>query len=109
MGHERCGAVMAAINHAFSEGKLTSLINYIEPAIKAGKEIKGDCVVSVTVKAHANLMVEMIQSTAPILSHEVENGKLKVVPAYYRLATGKVEFLDMPYSALCSNPNQEIF
>ncbi|MBD2317574.1 carbonic anhydrase [Phormidium tenue] len=109
MGHERCGAVMAAINHAFSEGKLTSLINYIEPAIKAGQQIKGDCVVSDTVKAHANLMVEMIQSTAPILSHEVENGKLKVVPAYYRLATGKVEFLDMPYSALRSSPNQENF
>lgn len=94
LGHERCGAVMAAIGHAFSEGKLNSLIKYIEPAVQAGQEANGDCVVSDTVKAHVNLMVKEIESTVPILSHEVKNGNLKVVPAYYRLATGKVEFLE---------------
>jgi carbonic anhydrase len=94
LGHERCGAVMAAIGHAFSEGKLNSLIKYIEPAVKAGQEANGDCVVSDTVKAHVNLMVNEIESTVPILSHEVKYGTLKVVPAYYRLATGKVEFLE---------------
>jgi carbonic anhydrase len=95
LGHERCGAVIAAIDHAFSEGKLNSLISYIEPAVKAGKELRGD-VVSNTIKAHVNLMVEAIHSTEPILSHEVKIGSLRVVPAYYRLATGKVDFLDMP-------------
>jgi carbonic anhydrase len=94
LGHERCGAVMAAIGHAFSEGKLNSLIKYIEPAVKAGQEANGDCVVSDTVKAHVNLMVKEIESTVPILSHEVKKGNLKIVPAYYRLATGKVEFLE---------------
>ncbi|PZO44207.1 MAG: carbonic anhydrase [Pseudanabaena frigida] len=94
LGHEKCGAVMAAINHAFSEGKLNSLISYIEPAVKAGQQANGDCVISDTVKAHVNLMVSEIQSTEPILSHEVKNGILKVVPAYYRLATGKVEFMN---------------
>jgi len=39
------------------------------------------------------VMVQTIASTAPILCHEVEMGTLKVVPAYYRLATGKVDFL----------------
>jgi len=96
LGHERCGAVMAAINHAFSEGKLNSLISYIEPAVRLGQTLNGDCVVSDTIKAHVNLMVDSIQSTAPILSHEVNNRTLKVVPAYYRLSTGKVEFLEMP-------------
>ena len=94
LGHERCGAVMAEINHAFSEGKLNSLISYIEPAVKAGQKANGDCVISDTVKAHVNLMVKEIKSTVPILSHEVKNETLKVVPAYYRLATGKVEFLE---------------
>lgn len=91
MGHERCGAVMAAINHSFSEGKLNSLIGYIEPAVKVGRLIKGDAIAN-TVKAHVNLMVEILQSMAPILSHEVENGTLKVIPAYYRLSTGEVDF-----------------
>ena len=49
LGHERCGAVMAAIDHAFSEGKLNSLISYIEPAVKAGQLVNGDCVVSDTI------------------------------------------------------------
>jgi carbonic anhydrase len=96
LGHERCGAVMAAIDHAFSEGKLNSLISYIEPAVKAGQLVNGDCVVSDTIKAHVNLMVKAIASTRPILSHEVANRTLKVVPAYYRLTTGKVDFLDLP-------------
>jgi carbonic anhydrase len=96
LGHERCGAVMAAIDHAFSEGKLNSLISYIEPAVKAGQLVNGDCVVSDTIKAHVNLMVNAIASTRPILSHEVNNRTLKVVPAYYRLTTGKVDFLDLP-------------
>jgi carbonic anhydrase len=92
LGHERCGAVMAAIAHVFSEGKLNSLISYIEPAVKAGQEIKGD-VITNTAKAHVNLIVETIKTTAPILSHEVKNGTLKIIPAYYRLATGNVDFL----------------
>jgi len=71
LGHERCGAVMAAIDHAFSEGKLNSLISYIEPAVKAGQLVNGDCVVSDTIKAYVNLMVNAIASTRPILSHEV--------------------------------------
>jgi carbonic anhydrase len=94
LGHERCGAVMAAIDHAFSEGKLNSLISYIDPAVKASRGWQGDRV-SNTVKHHVNLMVEAIASTAPILSHEVAMGTLKIVPAYYKLATGKVEFLDL--------------
>jgi len=100
LGHEKCGAVIAAINHAFSEGKLNSLISYIEPAVRAignlsdGKDTIGD-----TVKTHVNLMVQAIASTAPILCHEVEMGTLKVVPAYYRLATGKVDFLITEFAA----------
>jgi len=95
LGHERCGAVMAAIDHAFSAGKLNSLISYIEPAVKACQELTGN-VVSNTVKAHINLVVEAIASTEPILSQEAKNGTLKIVPAYYRLSTGKVDFLDIP-------------
>jgi carbonic anhydrase len=90
LGHEKCGAVMAAISHAFSEGKLNSLISYIEPAVKASQGLGGD-VISHTVKAHANLMAQTIQSVEPILSHEVQMGTLQVIPAYYRLSTGQVE------------------
>jgi carbonic anhydrase len=93
LGHEKCGAVIAAINHSFSEGKLNSLISYIEPAVQASQGIRGE-VVSNTIKAHVNLMVQAIQGTEPILSEEVKRGTLKIVPAYYRLATGKVDFLD---------------
>jgi carbonic anhydrase len=94
LGHERCGAVIAAINHAFSEGKLNSLISYIDPAVRAAQSMEGD-VVSNTINAHVHLMVESLQSTAPILSHEVKLGRLKIVPAYYSLVTGKVNFSEL--------------
>jgi carbonic anhydrase len=107
LGHERCGAIMAAINHDVSEGKLNSLLTYIEPALKAGQQLEDDAVsktesntgsanggdaVGKIIKIHVNLMVKTLQSTAPILSQEVRSGTLKIVPAYYQLATGKVEF-----------------
>jgi carbonic anhydrase len=103
LGHERCGAIMAAINHDVSEGKLNSLMTYIEPALKAGQQLVDDAVsktgsnnggdtVGKIIKTHVNLMVKTLQSTAPILSQEVRSGTLKIVPAYYQLATGKVDF-----------------
>lgn len=92
LGHEKCGAVMAAINHTFSEGKLNSLINYIEPAVKVGQGLTGN-VVTNTVKVHVNMMAKVIQSTEPILAQESRIGTLKVLPAYYKLATGKVDFI----------------
>jgi hypothetical protein len=36
--------------------------------------------------------------------HEVANRTLKVVPAYYRLTTGKVDFLDLPRCPKSQNP-----
>jgi carbonic anhydrase len=103
LGHERCGAIMAAINHDVSEGKLNSLMTYIEPALKAGQQLEDDAVsktgsnnggdtVGKIIKTHVNLMVKTLQSTAPILSQEVRSGTLKIVPAYYQLATGMVDF-----------------
>ena len=102
---------MAAINHDVSEGKLNSLITYIEPALQAGQQLESDSssntgsntggdigsdiggdIVSKIIKTHVNLMVKTLQSTAPILSQEVRSGTLKIVPAYYQLATGKVDF-----------------
>jgi len=112
LGHERCGAIMAAINHDVSEGKLNSLLTYIEPALKAGQQLEDDAdskdgvsktesntgsanggdAVGKIIKIHVNLMVKTLQSTAPILSQEVRSGTLKIVPAYYQLATGMVDF-----------------
>lgn len=91
LGHENCGAVKAAVNHETSAGKINSLMYYIEPAL--------NCVVSSSenllekvIKTHVRHMVDLISCAEPILSIKCQMGNLTVLPAYYSLSTGKVDF-----------------
>jgi len=93
LGHEKCGAVTAAIAHQVSDGKLNSLLSYIEPAIDRALSKSGNHLANV-IKTHVWHMVDAIARSEPILSHEHKAGNLKILPAYYNLATGIVDFLD---------------
>ncbi len=92
LGHEKCGAVNAAIAHEVADGKIYSLLSYIEPAIALAFSKTGNLLTNV-IKTHVQRMVDVISTSEPILSHEYEGGNLKIVPAYYNLATGIVDFL----------------
>jgi carbonic anhydrase len=92
LGHEKCGAVTAAVNHETSAGKINSILSYIEPSIKLMMSEPGDLVANV-IKFHAKRMVETIQMSGPILAHECQTGNLKILAAYYNLTTGRVDFL----------------
>lgn len=93
MGHERCGAVSAAIGSGEVEGHIGSLVRAIKPAVVKAKSMPGDMVEN-SVKNNVAMVVEKLQNNKPILSHLVEKGKLKVVGAYYDLDDGSVSFLD---------------
>lgn len=92
LGHEKCGAVTAALNHETSDGKINSLLGYIEPAIQSVLAHSGDLLTN-AIKAHVKRMVNTIRRAEPIVSSECTVGNLWVLPAYYNLATGNVEFL----------------
>jgi carbonic anhydrase len=95
LGHENCGAVKAAVNHETSAGKINSLMYYIEPALNCVFS-SAENLLERVIRTHVRHMVDLISSAEPILSIECQKGNLTVLPAYYSLSTGKVDFEDSP-------------
>jgi len=97
LGHSKCGAVDAAIQHIGAKdhlpGAIDAMIHFIEPAVTAAKDQPGDRLDN-TIKANVRHGVERLKTLDPILSKQVESGGLKVVGAVYNLATGAVEMTD---------------
>jgi|GEM_PF-188719 len=98
LGHERCGAVTAALQGGTAPGNIKSIVEGIQPAIEKGKarytghgELLETCV-----KTNVKLVAEKIRTSPPILSEKVEDGMLRVVGAYYDLDSGQVDMTYMP-------------
>jgi len=91
IGHERCGAVDAALKGGDLPGVIDSLVTAIKPAVEASAGQPGNRLTN-AVKANVRLQVKRVQ-TSPVIFKLVEQGKLKVVGGYYDLDTGKVEIV----------------
>jgi carbonic anhydrase len=89
LGHERCGAVGAALASATAPGNVNSLVRDIQPAVTAAKGKPGNAL-DETIKENANLVAAKIRSEAQFgeLSKDV-----RVVAGFYDLDTGKVELI----------------
>lgn len=96
MGHKRCGAVSAACDvvtkGAELEGSIAKMVQPILPVAIAAQHDGGD-LVDVTVRHNAEHGAKRVVEESPIIAKLVEEGKVKVVPAYYDLDSGAVEFL----------------
>jgi carbonic anhydrase len=92
LGHERCGAVAAAVQGGELPGVMESLVFAIQPAVQASEGKSGDDRLTNVIKANVRLQVQRLQSSSVIAS-AVQKGKLKVVGAYYDLDTGKVSLV----------------
>ena len=88
LGHERCGAVTAALQSDSAPGHINSLVRDIQPAVAASKGKEGD--------ALSNAIHENDALVAAKIRQEAQLGELAsqvtVVEAYYDLDTGKVEW-----------------
>ena len=91
LGHERCGAVAAAVAGGELPGVVESLAVAIQPAVQASEGEPGDRLTN-AVKANVRLQVQRLQSSHVIAS-AVQEGKIKVVGAYYDLDTGEVSLV----------------
>ena len=91
LGHERCGAVEAALKGGELPGVIESLIFSIQPAVQAAKGQSGDRLTN-TIKANVRLQVERLM-TSSVIASAVQQGKLKVVGAYYDLDTGAISLV----------------
>lgn len=92
LGHERCGAVSAAVKHTQVPGHISTLTNAIMPAVERVKNKAGDPIDN-AVRANVQMCVEKLQSSSTLIAERVKQGKLKIVGARYDLDTGNVEML----------------
>src|SRR3954452_4045440 len=92
MGHQRCGAVSAAVEGGEAPGHLPSLINAILPAVTAAKGLSGDLVEN-AVRINVENVVRQLRACKPVLEEQVAAGHLRIVGAVYSLDTGKVTWL----------------
>ena len=91
LGHERCGAVTAAVKGHEAPGDIGPMLAELRAAVAASKAMPGDPVANAIV-ANVELTVAKLEYSKP-LSAMVESGELKIVGGIYHLATGKVEIL----------------
>ena len=88
LGHQRCGAVKAALESDHAPGHIESLVRDIQPAVKAAKGKPGDPL-SAAVTENARHVAAQIKAKAALgdLAKEV-----RIVSAVYDLDTGKIDW-----------------
>jgi carbonic anhydrase len=92
MGHQKCGAVSAAVEGGEAPGHLPVLIAAIKPAVDAAAALPGDRVEN-AVRLNVENVVRQLREGTPLLAEANRKGHLNVVGAVYSLETGKVEWL----------------
>lgn len=92
LGHQKCGAVTAAVEGGRAEGHLGALFGLLRPAVEKTRGMSGDPVEN-AVKANVEKVVRQLRASTPVLARLVSQGKLKVVGAVYSLDTGEVTWL----------------
>jgi carbonic anhydrase len=88
LGHERCGAVTAALASDSAPGHVQSLVRDIQPAVEATKGKQGDAL-DLTIAENAHLIAARIRKEA-VLSELAK--EVRIVSGVYDLDTGKVEW-----------------
>ncbi len=98
MGHTSCGAIKGACDRV-QLGNLTGLLDKIQPAVAAVREVPGERnsknkkFVEAVSEANVRLTVERIRELSPVLGDLERAGKIQIAGCIYDLDTGRVQFL----------------
>jgi carbonic anhydrase len=97
LGHERCGAINAAISVAERgtelPGALMPMVEPLLPAVMATRTWPGGRVF-IAARQHAPPTAERLRRDDPAMRERVDQGSLKILAAIYSLDEGTVELLD---------------
>jgi carbonic anhydrase len=88
LGHTNCGAVKATIAGKAVPGQISTLYQYIHPAIAGAN---GD--LTTASRQNATLQASVLRETSPVLSELVKQDKLAIRSAIYDVGNGKVTLL----------------
>ncbi len=100
MGHEKCGAVAAAVSvvedGTFFPGAIGAMIEPIVPAVLTAKGKKSKNLLEDSVRSNVQRTVSRLRlASEPALMAPLKAGQVKVVGAYYSLENGEVTFFDV--------------
>jgi len=92
MGHQNCGAITAALNEheGQDEKNFRYLFRFIKPAVRAANE---KTVNSIVIK-NTELTSALIYKNSRIVRKEVDREEVRIIPAYYKIGSGKVDFFE---------------
>jgi carbonic anhydrase len=92
LGHENCGAVAAALTKVDFPGNLGELVK----AVHVGKDLPMERAAALPIAVKNNVVYHAGQLTqrSPLLKEEVSHKKVKIASGVYRLASGKVEWVE---------------
>jgi carbonic anhydrase len=99
LGHEYCGAVIAAIA-GVELGNITEMLTKINPAIDMVTDFEGERSADNPAFVHevcmANIRNNMnqVRIGSPILKEMEDNGELKIIGGLYNMTTGAVTFIE---------------
>lgn len=98
LGHERCGAVAAAVEvverNARLPGSLMAMVEPILPAVEEAKRGDPSDLLDATVRTHALRMARRLREEESVLTPRLASGALRVVAARYDLDDGEVSLLE---------------
>lgn len=92
IGHEKCGAVTAAMNGGESGNHIHNVVDPIMPVVAEAKKNAKDPV-DTAIRLNVNRVVNELEHTAPILAEKCAGQSLRIVGAYYSLDSGAVTLL----------------
>lgn len=99
LGHEKCGAVSAAVAGGEAHGHIKAVVDAIQPAVEESAKEPGDKVHNCVV-ANARRTARLIRESEPVLKTLAASGHIQVVAADYDMYSGKVALLDPPAKAI---------
>jgi carbonic anhydrase len=101
LGHQKCGAVIAACSgEKMPSRNLEAIVDKIEPAVTQAKTYaKSDDLVESAIKENVHQSAKDVLANSEILRAAVAAGKLSVIEAEYQLDTGEVTRLNPPANA----------
>ncbi len=97
LGHERCGAALAAIQVVEQDtqypGAIGEMVAPIIPAVLRAQKMPGELTENV-IRENVRSVARRLRAADDLMGEAVKKGNVKVVGAYYRLDDGSVDFFD---------------
>jgi len=99
MGHERCGAVAAAVsvveNGTTYPGSIGRMVEPIIPAVLAARATGTSDLLDASVRANVSRTVDRLRRfSEPMVLDRIKAGRLRIIGARYDLDDGNVNFFD---------------